>query len=206
MPNIRAQVILATADGIPENFVSNTLSFEVAALSTYETPITTAIKAFYDQIRPWLSPAIAQTGHRIKFVDRASLPPQYPYAETTWAFDVAPAGNRLPREVAIVGSFQADRVSGLPQSRRRGRLYLGPLNTLSISTGGNPIASFRQDIADALEDFKTAIDAIPLAGEVIWEVWSGVNQTGALITNGWVDDAWDTQRSRGESASSRITW
>jgi hypothetical protein len=39
-----------------------------------------------------------------------------------------------------------------------------------------------------------------------WSVWSRKNANTKLVTGGFVDNAFDTQRRRGEKASGRQTW
>jgi len=39
-----------------------------------------------------------------------------------------------------------------------------------------------------------------------WIVYSTVDQAGHEVIGGWVDNAWDIQRRRGELSTSRLTF
>lgn len=206
MANVRAQVILKTVDAIPANYVTNTFAFEMNTAGTVVTDVVAAIKGLYDAVRPYLAPVLAQNGHMIKFTDIEGAAPNYPFDERTFNLSAALTGNSIPREVALVASFQGDRVSGQVQARRRGRIYLGPLNNAALFNDGNPTGACVLAIVAAMDAFKDAIDAITVLDGVVWIVWSGVNGSGTPVTNGWVDNVFDTQRSRGNAATGRNIW
>lgn len=204
MPTIRAQVILRTTSGVSEDFISNTFAFQGTAPASDTTAITAAIKGFYDGIRSALIPGtINQTGHVIKYTNLPGTPPNYPFLETTWALAGAPSGAELPSECAIVMSFQGSKAAGFPQARRRGRVFLGPL-LASTNSAGRPSAASLTAVATAASAFKTAILAIP--SDTQWAVWSPSNGTSVEVTDGWVDNSFDTQRRRGLRTNSRTTW
>ena len=206
MPFVRAQVIIRTADQLPANFVTNSFAFVMAADQLTADAVTDVIKGFYDDIQPFLSAAVAKNGHAIKFTDILGAAPNYPFSETSFDLDVQPVGTQLPREVSMVTSFQSSRVAGLTQSRRRGRLYIGPLNVTTLSSAGDPQSTFRLGLVNATEALKTAVDALGAPQSVTWVVWSDANQDAVPVLNGWVDSAWDTQRSRGKQSVERFTW
>jgi hypothetical protein len=41
---------------------------------------------------------------------------------------------------------------------------------------------------------------------VTWVTVSPTAGTSGVVTDGWVDNAWDTQRSRGAAPTMRIDW
>jgi hypothetical protein len=106
-----------------------------------------------------------------------------------------------PREVALCLSFYSQR--NIP--RQRGRIYLGPL---SASLGDRPTIAW-QNAALLL-----AAGFADLGGtDVDWCVYSptshGVSQDSAgdfamRVSDVWCDDEWDTVRSRGRKATSRV--
>jgi hypothetical protein len=108
----------------------------------------------------------------------------------------------LPSEVALVASFFSER--NLP--RRRGRIYFGPLSTGSNeqTTGGgsNPVVQVRTALLESMRRLQSSA----LTKGLQWCVLSQVDAQLRPVTGGWVDDAWDTQRRRGEGAKSRMTW
>lgn len=204
MPAIRAQVILRTTSGVSEDFVSNTFAFSGTNPAADTTPITAAIKAFYDTLRPTIIPGvIAQNNHLIKYTLLPGVKPNYPFLESSWNFATAPAGAELPSECALVGSFQGAKAAGFPQARRRGRIYVGPLQS-SILVSGRPSAASVTLLAGALQAFKGAISAI--SGDTLWSVWSPSDGVAVEVSDGWVDNAFDTQRRRGVRTNSRTSW
>jgi len=205
MPDTIVQTTLRTTDAVPANFVTNQICIaNMAGVDGNEAAITGLIKDFYDTIRSgFFSSDIAQNGHICKFYNAGGPAPNYPYAEVVWNFASAPSGTGLPREVAVCLSFQGLRIPGTPQARRRGRIYLGPLIS-TINSSGRPAASPRTTLATAASDFGTDVQTVDPAYR--WAVWSVLDGTAVPITDGWIDDAFDTQRSRGVETTSRQTF
>jgi hypothetical protein len=151
------------------------------------------------------------------------LPMGSPFRRTTFTLGalLGPQVD-LPRECAAVLSLHGNLV-GLaedtpggvagpggdthPAARKRGRIYLGPLNDLGMGAGANGPglnALFRGVATGAA---KTLADDIAAALEGLsWSVWSRVSHTLAPVLGGWMDDAFDTQRRRGIGASTRTLW
>lgn len=204
MAALRAQVILKTVSGVSEDFVTNSFAFGGPDPVGQMTGITAAIKAFYDAIRSTCLPGvIAQNNHVIKYTELPGVKPNYPILETTFNLTTAPSGAELPHEVAIVSSFQGDRAAGFPQARRRGRIYIGPLLTSAVSSG-RPSAACIAAISGASQAFRGAIASLP--DSTVWAVWSPSDGIAVEVTDGWVDNAFDTQRRRGVKANSRTVW
>lgn len=92
-----------------------------------------------------------------------------------------------------------------PRATKRGRIYLPPLNVGTLSktaTGVRVSGTVITDITVAASHLKSA-----LAGHnAPWEVWSKRIGIGSLVTSGWVDDAFDTQRRRGPAPNTKTTW
>lgn len=205
MTDYRAQVILRTADAIPANFVTNSFAFATSDDSPANTDeFTVAVKDFYDDMIAYLPSLVAQNGHMIKYTALPGTPPNYPFEEDTFNLASAPSTDPLPSEVSLVMSFQGSRQAGFPQSRRRGRIYFGPIRAVG-SAGGRPTAPLIAALALAGTTFKSNVAAIT-GGTHNWTVWSHADQLGVVITNGWVDNAFDTQRRRGVGVTSRTTF
>lgn len=102
----------------------------------------------------------------------------------------------VPREVAMCLSFY----SGLNQPRRRGRIYL--------SAAGAGVASLGIHVAENLItkglDLATAIGNVG-GVDVDWSTHSTVDGSHHGVTDAWVDNEWDTVRSRGLVATARTT-
>lgn len=146
-------------------------------------------------------------------------------------------GQELPAEVALclsyhgslvdvpektgalsdIPSTKAARRQGAPAThpgharmaeRRRGRIYLGPLNTscCGIGVGGagrqRPSATFMADVAGA----AVALNADLATLGAPWSVFSRRDWSSVGVVGGFVDDAFDTQRRRGAKATARNNW
>jgi len=203
---VRAQVVLHTVDNLSANYVTNSWCFETptAPGASDFDDYRTAFKDFYDDLAGLIGPTIAQNGHEVKFYDlENTTPPNYPLAERVWNLASAPGGSSLPTEVAVCLSFQGQRVPGFPQARRRGRVYIGPFTTTANSSG-RPSTTVMSTLASAAVTLCTNLKGAGLPG--LLSVWSHVDGTGVEVTNGWIDDAFDTQRRRGIQRTTRNTW
>lgn len=121
--------------------------------------------------------------------------PHYPIGEHTMHEGGAPASN-LPREVALCLSFYADR--NIP--RHRGRIYL-PLCTAGVSSPDVRPGGAIMDKALAMAGHFSDLGG----SNVNWQVYSPTDATGRTVTHAWVDNEWDTMRSRGMRATDRVT-
>lgn len=202
MANYNAQVILTTTDNVAENYITNLWHFSANGPGDLGN-ITTQLVAFYNTCRPHLSPLLNQNGHRIKYYDMADPKPRNPVAEVTWNLGAALTGTTMPPEVSLCLSYQAARISGEAQARRRGRVYIGPLNINSIAPSGRPTST----VLAAWDTAGTALLAASVAASVWkWKQASTVSLGFADVANGWVDDEFDTQRRRGRKSTSRLVF
>lgn len=196
------QVTLRTSSGIPNDYLTNLWHFDDGEAAEYEE-ICDEIETFYNGVRPVLSAYVIQNGHEIKVYRVSDPEPRAPVYQTTFNFSSAPAGNTLPTEVASVLSYQAAQVSGIPQARRRGRIYIGTLNTSQIGTDGRLTSTHMGWLEAAAETLLTASNS---STTWKWATHSKVLGSGASVYNGWVDNEPDTQRRRGREATSRLAW
>jgi hypothetical protein len=100
-----------------------------------------------------------------------------------------------PREVALCLSFYAER--NLP--RQRGRIYV-PSFLAGGAIGVRPSATQQTrllDLADALSGIG--------GSNVDWCVFSRTDNVHRKVTQAYVDDEWDTVRSRGLRPTSRAS-
>ena len=202
MAIVRALVTLHTSDNNPANYVTNSLYFDDDDDgATNWSLIAAAIRARYQAFRPQFPGIFALEGHETQLYRMSDPQPRAPVFEEEWSLVTAPTGDTLPRECACVLSFQGDKSSGVPQSRRRGRIYLGPI-LAARNDDGLPDSTLRNAVAGFGDSLLNASDASAWT----WVVFSGVNQSAVPVTNGWVDNAWDTQRRRGEEWTSRTTF
>nr|CRY96767.1 hypothetical protein [uncultured prokaryote] len=209
MPVFAFDVIFQHDNGLPEDRYVNGWHFSGAGpfsptdydnvrdmLADFYTDAGTHTNAlslyFTDEIS---SPAV------VKAYDLSDTPPRAPVYESTFTFS-PPSNSPLPFECAIVASFEAEKVSGLPQSRRRNRVYLGPLSDNTVATTGLINGGTTTAIVGALQDLWDAADT---SVSWDWVVYSPTLDSSYPVHNGWCDNAFDTQRRRGIGATSRTS-
>ena len=201
MPILRFQVRIPAASLNTEDDVTNTWHF--TATDTTEG-ILSAIKAelvdIYESIDTWKSNQQSWTGARVKVFNLDDAEPRVPINDTGLTLTSAPSGSPLPPEVAICMSFHGDYVSGFSQARRRGRVYLGPLNLQSLNTDGRFTSTFQGAVSTAGANLVLASNA---ASDWAWVVYSPSGDTAYPVVNGWTDNAPDIQRRRGVRSSFR---
>jgi hypothetical protein len=201
----RAQVTFDHDSGLPEDVTVNTFHFFSDTSADFPN-IVDLLTDFYtvpgapstDSVSSWFSAALAGTA-TIDIYDLADPEPRVPVHTDTFTF--SPGGDRLPSEVAYVISWAADPESGTIPARRRGRTFLGPLSLEGHNGGtGRPHDAMRLSIARAGRDLIAAADA-----SIEWDfvVFSPTGNSHAVITNGWIDNAFDTQRRRGLAPTDR---
>jgi hypothetical protein len=202
MAMYRIQYILHTLDGTPNNFVTNT--FHVLAVDDADALAASIdIRGGYSTIVSYLSSLLTQNGHEFKIYNLEDPEPRAPTDEGSWNLSSAPAGSNLPPEVALCMSFQAEKISGVPQARRRNRVYLGPFDVSACGTDGRPAPALVTLVADWGEAIFTAAGL----GTWDWAIYSTFSPTtGVIAANGWVDNEFDTQRRRGRESTSRTTF
>ena len=130
--------------------------------------------------------------------------PRFPFLVETETSNLLPSAATLPREVSLVASWQATHESGQRQARRRGRIFLPAPLTTEDDGNGRPKAEYRSLVAYRAQQLKAATEELGETWE--WIVFSQKNNDHALVDNGWVDNAWDTQRRRGLAPTGRTTW
>jgi hypothetical protein len=121
-------------------------------------------------------------------------PPNFPVGQAIVQAGLAPA-SLFPREVALCLSYYGER--NLP--RTRGRMYICAGIASNVVPG-----KVRPTLGDmnALLDLADGISG--LGGlDVDWITWSQVDGTHEPVQTAWVDDEWDTMRSRGLRATTR---
>lgn len=208
MPVLLAQVAFAHDSGQPRDAAVNTFHFDATASvqATYDA-LDLALQSFYEDPSPPQSFSIsdelslALTGlYRIKIYDLADAIPRPTRAVYDHVTTVGTDG--LPEEVAICLSYQADTLAGQPQAQRRGRIFIGPLRTAVMDNLGNINPNMQEVWGRAAQRLVTdsAATAAP------WVVRHRATGSVATITNGWVDNEFDTQRRRGQRATDRELW
>lgn len=198
----RFQVTLHTTDANPANYITNTWYGDVAGVPG-RVNMANAIEDFYQNLITYFSVSIAQNGHDLVVYAMDDPEPRAPVLDTSFNLASAPTGTSLPAEVALCLSFQADRVSGISQARRRGRLYFGPWDTTALGTDQRPSPALVTTLSNAATAFlaQSVTDT-----DWLWVVYSTVLDDISYVSNGWIDNAFDTQRRRGLEYTARTLW
>lgn len=120
----------------------------------------------------------------------------------------------LPNEVAIAITFKAAYGTASefgpggtrPRARLRSRVYIGPLPTAVVAAA----ATITEPIVDPATVTALRTAALTLSGDSVggWllGVWSRTDQAVRDVVGGWIDNAFDTQRRRGNDATLRTTF
>lgn len=212
---IRVQFVMPGKSGLAEDRYVTTWALKTVAGGP-PTPVdlvqaADAIHGFYtgitapqtSAIQTFLSRYIDGTKCEARVYRLGDVPPREPvvFAKPLLALSTSQA----PSEIAICASFYSQR--SLP--RRRGRVYVGPLSmTSSVIDQGDgtqpsrPALGLRNALLGSMQRLRTDSEN----RSVPWCVLSQMDAELRIVTAGWVDNAFDTQRRRGEDASSRLSW
>jgi hypothetical protein len=143
-----------------------------------------------DAINTWDT---TPTKLQVRIYDAEEAAPAFPKAVATRNESVIASSN-WPREVAVCLSYYA----GQNVPRRRGRLYV-PVGVCGSANTLRPSSALMQKVGDLATIFAD------LGGtDVDWIIWSRASLTARSATNWWVDDEWDTMRSRGMRSTTRL--
>ena len=147
-----------------------------------------------DALQLWDSHAAREI--TVKAYDAQGTVPVYPVGSAIRDVGMFPAST-APREVALCLSFY----SGQNIPRRRGRLYI-PYNCI-VDSGSPPLRPSQGQINQvaALVPIFTGLGGV----DVDWCVFSRKDDAAYSVSNWWVDNEWDTMRSRGMRSTSRTT-
>jgi hypothetical protein len=194
----------------PEDVITNTFHFvNTDTVSDYDN-VRDILQNFYTveaegsvgSIVSYMSSAAITGAWTLKAYALQDPKPRQPVI--MWQGQGNPAQDPpLPSEVALVQSFQADIESGEIPARRRNRVYLGPFTEGANGTGGRPTDNLVQTM---LFQGKQMIAESLASVRWTWVAYSPTTDEANPITNGWVDNAWDTQRRRGLYYSQRGTY
>lgn len=108
-------------------------------------------------------------------------------------------GAPLPQEIALVLSERTAKNG----PRGRGRAYFGPfVEGVNTNTDGRSVPL--NTLVDAI--LAGATDLLNSTENPTWGVLSVADRTFRPVTGGYVDNAWDVQRSRGRAPTSRTAF
>lgn len=194
---IRAQVSLYKAGDLAADWITNTLHFKhtLEPLSTLDwESLAQDLATLMGTYRAIPGGYNRQTTKLYSLEDPLPRPVKAERTDT-----LAPSGgDTAPREVALCLSYYSER--NLP--RNRGRLFIGPWSSANERPSSGQIAQLT-----ALKDLLADLGGV----DVQWCVYSrttpgGLDEKFKQVSAGWVDNEWDTVRSRGLKATARNAW
>lgn len=127
----------------------------------------------------------------VKIYNAQKAPPNYPIATASQA-GTTPVSTG-PRELAIALSYYG----GVNRPRYRGRVFI-PYSLTAGATGLRPSGA---QMTAVLGWANTLGKNLPAS--TAWCVYSRINNSFNWVSNAWVDDEWDIQRSRGLRGTTR---
>lgn len=145
---------------------------------------------------------------RIHLMDEATNTQVGETIEAPFSYSDAFNDVSFPAEVALCCSFKnTSSGSPIPPRRRRGRVYIGPLVLQDYTADSNNYSRPDPRFVGLLAQAGTNLLADSNATAFwTWVVYSRAQFLAFPVTDGWVDDEWDTQRRRGRDASTRELW
>lgn len=187
--------------------IVNTLHFANASLTPDFAVVKAELMQFYDAWSNYRSSFYAWQQARVKFYNLSDAEPRVAVYDELLGLNALVATNGMPQEVALCVSYQGPRQAGQKQARRRGRIFTGPFSVAANNgVAGRPASALRTLMADSAEN-----NLLQITGQAGWEwvVHSRVAPAASadtIVTDGWVDDSWDTQRRRGNRPSARTVF
>ena len=188
---VRAQIAWSPDSGLPRDAITINPHFENTGgvftdtdWQSFAAALSTAMAAYTN--------APMQTA--VTIYDAQGLPPHPPLAKSVRNLGLHPASGH-PREIALCLSYYSQRNA----PRFRGRLYIpAPVITLSVSVRPAQVN---------IDKTMSMAGLLANAGgvDVDWIVYSRRDNDARPVSNFWVDNEWDTIRSRGLRGTARST-
>ncbi len=191
MTKIRCQVITKRQNDLAVHHIVNTVFFDDFNLPTNASNFQTIADAVRSAFN-LRGETPGGYGVEVKAYDMADAKPRPVKAIAKWTANAFPVTTGAPREVALCLSYFGER--NLP--RERGRIYIGPWTNASAAERPPDIA------IQKVRDLATALGNVGGA-DVDWHLYSPTRAAYTKIRNVWVDNEWDTIRSRGYKATAR---
>jgi hypothetical protein len=230
MAEVLTVVTLMPLSGLVKDEVQNHFNFRTATSGAPTTAeldaIHSALDAFYNTGAGSPSHAICNLiGTQMAHSSAVSKMQHYnvtthldgsahgaPVRTDTWTLGSAiGTGDNLPSEVSVCLTFQTPYLTdpefgpsgSRPRARDRGRIYLGPVRDAIRLDNSNHEPRIDPDWRQAI---GAAAARLVADADTQWVIWSRANTVTNTVSNGWVDEAFDTQRRRGPDSTARSLW
>nr|CRY96596.1 hypothetical protein [uncultured prokaryote] len=202
----RAQVIFQGVSGLPEDVYVNNLYFRNDDVVAPTGAIKRAVANYYSEANGASTNAVASYmnggigGAQVKIYDLGESGRRFPINPTDTTLDInfTSTDSILPEEVALVMSFR-----GGPGKRQRGRIYVGPFVN-GVAQEANGLSRPRNELITAMGE--SGLNLMNTSENITWVVASPTGASSIEVTQVSVDNAFDTQRSRGTASNERRTW
>lgn len=216
MTTMLVQHTLRSVTGIVADDVVNTFHFRNEGLAANDFDLAEAldsVQQFFDEVtttgkavRQLLASTFLSGAANMRVYDLADAQPRPPRAFRDYTLGPR-GGTGHFREAALVASFAAAAEPGLQPARLRGRVFLGPLSSLTadfavIDNDVRPTTTTMQTVIAAIERMRDRPDGLHTTQ---WAVYSRVDNVARPVVRGWCDNAADTQRRRGLGATQRLS-
>lgn len=194
--------------GGDEQHATNTWHFRGASLGQSETldldAILAALTAAYQVLDAVLPSTIFGTTVTVQHYRMSDPLPRIPARTDT--FTISPTNSAAyPSDVVACLSFRGEYVSGETRARRRGRLFFGPLLASTGSAVAGQGVRINTAAVTTLLDVGGAVVGALIGLQVYWVVYSTANAAAYEIVEQWVDNQFDTRRSRDRGTPTRTT-
>lgn len=208
---VRAQVILQGQSGLPRDRFVNSWAFEGTGATITDAELDTVrsrLIEFYTVAPGTASPLTSFISRAVKpsviirLYRLSQTPPRTPI-ESVHTWNISQTGTALPNEVAAVLSF----FNTVNVKRRRGRLYIGPLAAMAGVWDTDDVkidTALRTTLAGAAN--RLAAYGLSSTSGPHWSILSQRDGNLKLVTDGWIDNTFDTQRRRGVRSNLRTSW
>lgn len=205
------QVVWDHSSALPRDALVNTLCFDVhnAGSSSSWKPLLSSVvgngigaaAGSNGGLLGHMAECLAGT-YTVKVYDLGQSEPRDAFEEQ-FPFTVNASTVPLPNEVALCLSFKTSQGNVSPSNR--GRIYFGPLNGSScVAEDAHHNAIPSTGLQSALLNLGTRLYDGAIGNDMEWAVYSRKNNSLGLIQNCWVDNAFDTQRRRGNDPTGRV--
>nr|CRY97772.1 hypothetical protein [uncultured prokaryote] len=209
---IKASMILPFYGGRPEDVAVNTYYSEADPGTIGGTAFLDGIQQLYDRdgdanfggFGEYLSNVIDRSLAYIRYTGFNPATGKETTLETLVPATIATASytNNLPNEVALAVSYKAASVAP-PQSRNRGRVFVGPLCAIGIIGNGPQGVVIPFGFVDQLAAGVAAVIEEANDGDASWRMYSPTDAALKSLAQVYVDNEFDTQRRRGAPSTYR---